>query len=184
MTELRPCPACKRHVAVREITCPFCAIALAPGRAQFVMPRGRITRAAIFSAALVACEGKQAETPKTTPAQTGSAAASDDLEKLLDGDQGVVQRGMPMVAAPADAAAMMIAATIDAGVPDAGIDQQALAERKRQQALAQRKRLLEERKRRELERQRIEQERLDRQMRDMHQHAKPYGAPPARKRVV
>jgi len=183
--ELVPCVRCHRHVRDREAVCPFCASALPVQVPQRAFPRGRLTRAAIFSAAaLVACESKQsspAPAPAPAPAR-GSQGSGDDLEKMLDVDQHVVDHPAPVDAAASADAATTIAAAVDAGVPaDAGIDQQALNRRKAEQELRRRR---EERDRQRM----LEQEReLDQQqkvMQTIHEQAKPYGAPPARRRVV
>jgi hypothetical protein len=174
--ELVPCNVCRRHVSVGETTCPFCAAAVPAQRARRFAPRGRITRAAVFSAALVGCESKQtAPTPVPAPQQQGS----DDLEKMLDGDHHVVDRPAPATDAAVAADATEIAAgAIDAGVPaDAGVDEKALAEKREKQRKAKERRLREERERKQLEDQVVRE-------RDWHNIAKPYGAPPARRRVV
>jgi hypothetical protein len=53
MIDLRPCPACQRHVTLAEPRCPFCAAALAP-EAPREIPRGRRSRAAVFATATLA----------------------------------------------------------------------------------------------------------------------------------
>ncbi|HEY5952292.1 MAG TPA: hypothetical protein VIV40_42635 [Kofleriaceae bacterium] len=175
-----PCPACKRHVATREITCPFCARAVSPVKPKHIVLVGKVTRAAIFSAALAACRSDDKPSPAPVPAQ-----GSDDLEKLLDHDGSEVAHPTPIDASvaqmPDDAAA--IAESVDAAVPDAGID---AAEQKRiaNQRIADKKRREAERTRREEERRRREQEELMRKMQDHRNINKPYGAPPARKRLV
>lgn len=61
---MRPCPACSRHV--REATCPFCGAAVAPAtRGVFAGP---ITRAAVFSA-LAGCWTGSAPAEQTTPVE-------------------------------------------------------------------------------------------------------------------
>lgn len=173
MTELAPCVACKRHFAIGEVTCPFCAAALPPRPAQRFVPRS-LARAAIFSAALAACSDPEPSTP--VPAKGSAASNADDLEKLLDNDGTTVQRPTPADAATPDAA--QVAAAVDAGVPDAGVDPQVLAAKKRE---AERRRR-ERQRQLELQRQQVnEQKQLQERM--MH-NAKPYGAPPARKRFV
>jgi len=154
MSELVPCPGCKRHVSTREVTCPFCARALSPSRAQRVVLIGRVSRAAVFSAALAACSDDKPK-PAPPPAQ-----GSDDLEKLLDHEPKQAEH--PDVPPPADAAEP-IAQTIDAGV-DAGLPPDAGVARKKK-------------KKQQIET--ITPPDLDR-----IQNAKPYGAPPARKRIV
>ena len=132
----------------------------------------------MFSAALVGCESTP-ETPKAAPAPQHEG--SDDLEKLLDGDHHVADRPAPPradAAVAADATAIAVT-TVDAGVPaDAGVDDKALAAKREKQRR-------EKREREKRERERIEKQ-LDVALPDpnLNIHAKPYGAPPARRRVV
>jgi len=172
MSELVPCPACMRHVTMHEIACPFCARALPAPRAQRAYVIGRVTRAAVFSAALAACSSDK---PKQEPPP---AKGSDDLEKLLDEKPEKVEH--PDVVPPADAAEAL-AQTVDAAVTsDAGVDVEA-----QKKKLAERKKLAEQKKReaerREAERLRAQEELL---RNDQIHNAKPYGAPPARRRIV
>lgn len=157
MSELAPCPGCRRHVTIDERTCPFCERPLPALRGQHVALVGRVSRAAVFSAALAACSGdKQPPAPAPPPPAQGS----DDLEQLLDNDGREVAQPDPPPA-PIDAAVEPIAdAAIDAGVPDAGV--------------------VKKKKVRTHEDREVKQQ-LD-QMR-IH-NAKPYGAPPARRRIV
>jgi hypothetical protein len=172
--ELVPCNVCRRHVSVGETTCPFCAAAVPAQRARRFAPRGRITRAAVFSAALVGCESKQ-EAPRPAPAP--QQQGSDDLEKMLDGDHHVADRPPATDAAIAADATELAAGAIDAGVlADAGLDEQALAEKRAKAAKAEKERL-----RREREKKLLETAVPDP---DYHNIPKPYGAPPARRRVV
>jgi hypothetical protein len=177
--ELVPCTVCRRHVSVAATACPFCAAAMPAQRARRFAPRGRITRAAVFSAALVGCETKQAApTPAPAPQQQGS----DDLEKLLDDDHHIADRPTPPPtdAAVAGDATQLATGAIDAGVPaDAGVDEAALAaKREKQQREKRRQREERERIQRELDAQKVLPDP------DLHINAKPYGAPPARRRVV
>ena len=167
MTALRPCVACKRHVRASATACPFCSAALPIGGARYTRP-GAFTRAAVFSAALAGCsDHKQPPAPSAGSAEQGS----DDLEKLLDYEPRTADHPVHDVA-PIDAA-VQIAEPVDAAVPvDAGVDQQALLKKKREQE-----------RRRRIEEQRRLQEQLQVQQLDQIQ-AKPYGAPPARRRVV
>jgi hypothetical protein len=170
MSALRPCIACKRHVRIAASSCPFCAAALPPGRAQYVRP-GAFTRAAVFSAALAGCsDHKQPPPPAPGSAQQGS----DDLENLLDQQPRTADHPTPDAGAiDADVA---VAATPDAAVAvDAGIDPQVLAAKKKVQ---------EERRRRLEAEKRLRDQLLREQQVDVREMAKPYGAPPARRRVV
>jgi hypothetical protein len=156
MSELVVCPGCRRHVTTREITCPFCACTLSPARAQRVVLVGRVSRAAVFSAALAACSDDK---PKSQPPPP--AHGSDDLEKLLD-DKPKVEHAD--IAPPIDAAVVVEpdAAIVDAAPPpDAGV--------------------VVKKKRRKQEQQQETVKQIDL---DRIQNAKPYGAPPARRRVV
>jgi hypothetical protein len=169
VTRLRPCVTCKRHVRAGASICPFCDASLPRGGDRYTTP-GAFTRAAVFSAALAGCSDH-----KQPPAPTqGSAAQSDeDLEKLLDYQPRTAEHPMHD-ATPVDAA-VQIAEPVDAAMPvDAGVDQQALKKKREQERL------------RRIEQQRREQEQLQQVEVREHDHinAKPYGAPPARRRVV
>lgn len=160
---LAPCPRCKRHVATSAPACPFCGAAIQHARPQHVTLVGRVSRAAVFSAALVACSNEKPAPAPAPPAAPGSG--SDDLEKLLDQDEGTVAH--PNAPAPADAAAVPDAAIADAGVPDAGTPDAGVVikkkKKKQQQQIEETVKTIE----------------IDRM-----QNAKPYGAPPMRRRVV
>jgi hypothetical protein len=189
---LRPCPGCRRHVAIGELACPFCAHALPAGAPP--PPRrvlGRVSRAAVFGAALAACDQPPAPStpPSTPPAPApGSAADLAELEQLLDGDPAGRSRpsATPVDAGSVDAAVLLLAAPDDAAMPDAAPSD---AERKRLAAEHERRRELSKRaheaarrmREEELRRQKEEEVRKQVEMRHM---PKPYGAPPARRRVV
>lgn len=80
---LQPCSSCRRHVADREHACPFCGAPLTTAPAPSA-PK-RLTRAAIFAStvlAVPACWSSSA--PKQTPidntsAGSGSGQAADDV---------------------------------------------------------------------------------------------------------
>ena len=60
MSDLAPCPACRRHVRIDEPACPFCSAAL-PAASPRTPGVGRFTRAAVFAGAIAgtaACGGK------------------------------------------------------------------------------------------------------------------------------
>ena len=157
---LRPCGKCRCHVRVSEVACPFCGAELAGAPPRAVTVVGRVTRAAIFSAALAGCTNDK---PKPTPAPA-PAQGSDDLEKLLDHDGSEVVH--PEAPPPIDASiATTDAAPIDAGVPtpDAGVVRKKRHKQQQQQ-----------------QEQTIEQVKQI----DQRHMAKPYGAPPARRRIV
>jgi hypothetical protein len=173
ITAMTPCPGCSRHVRDGELACPFCGGPVAPPRSRANIV-GRVTRAAVFSAALVACGGKKDE---AKPAPHGSAEHLDqDFNQLLGSAEGSAPAGSaegsaPVApAAPADAAVAGDAPlAIDAGLSD--------EERTRELQRAQ-----EEQQRRRQHEQQQKQIQIQRQ--DWHNVAKPYGAPPARRRVV
>ena len=153
MSELVVCPACNRHVRAHEAACPFCSRALPRLRPQRIALVGRVSRAAVFSAALVACADKK---PAAPPAQ-----GSDDLEKMLDDKPKVEHSDTP---APIDAAVVVEpdASIADAGV-DAGVPPDAGVVRKTKKVQT-------------IERVKPPDDRII--------NAKPYGAPPARRRIV
>lgn len=51
---LRPCGSCRRHVHASEASCPFCRAELAPVAPRFATIGGRLGRAAIFAGATLA----------------------------------------------------------------------------------------------------------------------------------
>jgi len=51
---LRPCEQCRRHVTVSESRCPFCGDVLALDGPGLVVPLGRLSRAAVFAGATLA----------------------------------------------------------------------------------------------------------------------------------
>ena len=57
MVDLRPCPDCRRHVAATEASCPFCGTTLSLAGPAPELPRGRLTRAAVFAAGALAVAG-------------------------------------------------------------------------------------------------------------------------------
>jgi hypothetical protein len=87
MSDLEPCPACRRHVRVDESACPFCGGAL-EASAPRSLAAGRLTRAAVFAGAALAgatgCGGKQ----KTDPNGNGV------------GNEVVVDAGVEQAAPP------------------------------------------------------------------------------------
>lgn len=158
MNELAVCPQCKRHVRVATASCPFCATALSGLRARNVIPRA-FTRAAIFSAALAGCGEHKKPPAPTAGSAIGSAAApvAADAEPGPGSDTGSNAGSAVNAFAAADAGAV-----VDGGTPDAG------------RGSADAKKLKEER---DTLRKKIREDRL-------RQMAKPYGAPPARRRIV
>jgi hypothetical protein len=62
MSCLAPCPACNRHVATDETTCPFCSAALPDSiRCQPRQRlRGRLSRAGLLAAGAVLMSGAEA----------------------------------------------------------------------------------------------------------------------------
>jgi hypothetical protein len=67
MSDLEPCPACRRHVRTDETACPFCEAALG-GAASRRLSTTRVARAVVFAGAALAtaaagCGGKQKQVP-------------------------------------------------------------------------------------------------------------------------
>ena len=172
---MTPCSACARHVKHDETACPFCGTPFTAPAPRNLRVVGRVTRAAVFSAALVACSKHEEPKPKA-----GSAEHLDqDFNQLL----GSAEPGSAAVAASADAA---VAVAPDAGTDAALTDeertrqlQHAQDQQREEKQREQRQR--EQRAQDELRRREIEQQQLRQQQ---HYNAKPYGAPPARRRVV
>ncbi|HEY7374716.1 MAG TPA: hypothetical protein VIF57_21305 [Polyangia bacterium] len=90
MACLAPCPACQRHIASSETTCPFCAAALPesfrcqPARA---LPPGRLSRAAMVAAGAalvsVSCGATAVEYGVGVISDAGATSAVDGSD---DGD--------------------------------------------------------------------------------------------------
>lgn len=158
MSELAVCPQCKRHVRVVAAQCPFCATALVGLRARNVIPRA-FTRAAIFSAALAGCHDHKKAPEPTAGSAIGSAPApvAADAAAGPGSDTSGSNAGSPVNAF----------ATADAGPADAGVATDA---------------------RPPIDPKVLKQERdeLRKKIREEHlkQMNKPYGAPPARRRIV
>jgi hypothetical protein len=100
MTDLEPCPSCRRHVRIDETACPFCATALTAGEPR-TLKRGRFSRAAVFAgAALVStaagCGGKS-KTPETGGGDVENAAIDAG-----PGEAPVVPDAEPAVEPPDD----------------------------------------------------------------------------------
>jgi hypothetical protein len=95
--QLRPCLACKRHVAVDAASCPFCAASLATA-ADVIEPPGRLSRAAVFAAgmAAIAATGSACWTNKSEPTHVQQQTTT------IAPDAAVTQ--MPDAAVPPDAA--------------------------------------------------------------------------------
>ena len=87
MSCLAPCPACNRHVATDQTTCPFCSVALPDSiRCQeHKRPHGRLSRAAMLAAgaALISVEAGcsvavyGAPNPYDAGVDTGTDTGSD-----------------------------------------------------------------------------------------------------------
>jgi hypothetical protein len=154
---LRPCPRCHRHVDGTEASCPFCTALLPAAAESRPVLRGRVSRAIVFGAALAsgACKDK----PKIEPApvtSTGSAAA--DAATAVVASDAADRAGTDPV--------------IDAGVADAAVADAATTPAD-----------AATRERKKLDKQEYLEERL-RRLRERNALPKPYGAPPARRRVV
>ena len=77
MSELSPGPSCNRHVRVADPVCPFCAAAL-PARAAAAgraLPRGRLSRAAIFAAGATLAGMAACTDTSNNPADGGAGGA-------------------------------------------------------------------------------------------------------------
>ena len=179
---MTPCPECARHVRDEDAACPFCGAAIVAAPRPRVQLVGRVTRAAVFSAALVACGGKKDEAKPAPPA--GSAEHLDqDFNQLLGSAEGSAQ--------PHAAEGSALPGALDAGLAAVATDAQValdagLSDEERTRQLQHEQERVEQQRR-----QRVEQEQRQRmldeqrvQQRDWHNVAKPYGAPPARRRIV
>jgi hypothetical protein len=79
MVELQPCLGCRRHVAVTETACPFCGAAQSAAPAKD-LPRGRLSRAAVFAVgalAVAGCGGKTKPDNNINPPATADASPAE-----------------------------------------------------------------------------------------------------------
>jgi hypothetical protein len=90
MTDLAPCPSCRRHVRIDERACPFCAAALPELAPRTIARGGRLSRAAVFAGASLltaACGGKaQPADPVVgnTAVDAGADQVAPDAEPYVD----------------------------------------------------------------------------------------------------
>jgi hypothetical protein len=159
MSHLRSCTSCNRHVLSTDVACPFCAAALdIDARAPAALPR--LGRAALiaFAASAVACGGESRPVPTeptTTSTASASAAPTTDLGTAPSASAAATATATATATASAVASA---AAPADAGaVKDAGAAKDAGKPKTAVTATA---------------------------TATVHNMAKPYGAPPARDRIV
>jgi hypothetical protein len=104
MTQLEPCPDCRRHVRIDETACPFCArpLAFAP-RARPVLPRAPIGRAALFAFGALAAPacGNDESRPDASAAADAPAAvdAARPDAAVVDADLEPDAEGVPIYGA-------------------------------------------------------------------------------------
>jgi hypothetical protein len=106
-SHLRPCPACSRHVRVKEGACPFCGVSLEPSFSAApapLPPSRRLSRAALIALGA----GSLALAPGCGESSTAMYGAPG-IEMVDAGDAGGQEAGtapgMPAYgASPADAA--------------------------------------------------------------------------------
>jgi hypothetical protein len=101
MSQLLPCPGCRRHVRASEARCPFCGeiIMRMQGARAVPEPQKRLTRAGVFlfasTLAVTGCGGKSDE-PGTTPGVDSATDGTTDGVTTDTGGPG------PMYGAPTD----------------------------------------------------------------------------------
>jgi hypothetical protein len=97
MSELRPCPQCRRHTRVDEMACPFCATSLRESGAP-TLPVGRFARAAVFAGAMVAsaCGGAQKVDEQAQGPPPGSEADAGAPDAAQPPVQVVPDHDVPM----------------------------------------------------------------------------------------
>jgi hypothetical protein len=96
-----PCARCRRHVAALEDACPFCGTSRTPIRRALVVKPGRLSRAAVF-AGLAACyTSGPPPAPPRSPPPDGSGATTENQRwvrgSALQGKLTNVRTGAPLV---------------------------------------------------------------------------------------
>jgi hypothetical protein len=76
VSELRPCPACRRHCR-DDAACPFCGASLAPAQARTAIASSRLSRAAIFAGAAFVAPACSPSSHPASPPSTPSNSASE-----------------------------------------------------------------------------------------------------------
>jgi uncharacterized membrane protein YgcG len=110
MIDLTPCSACSRHVRVDAQACPFCGSAIA-ALAPRAVPRGRLTRAAVFVAGTAlagasGCGGSESaedgqDYDTTGGGDTGGGSSGGGGDSYNDDDDADHDVAMPYGAPPA-----------------------------------------------------------------------------------
>jgi hypothetical protein len=96
-----PCVGCRRHVAALEDACPFCGTSRAPTRRALIMKPGRLSRAAVF-AGLAACyTSASPPAPPESPPPSGSGTPTEQQHWIhgsaLRGKLTHARTGAPLV---------------------------------------------------------------------------------------
>jgi hypothetical protein len=153
---LQPCVACGRHVRVEDAACPFCGAPVDEAEPRPSL-RGRVSRAAVFAAASLAACGSHDAKPAEGSADNVMVSGYGAAPVPLD------KRDAAVADAPAAVAidAAPVAAPVDAPVDAAPIDAAPIDAAPRRDAGA-----------------------AHPDAGPIHHIAKPYGAPPARRRIV
>ena len=113
MSELQPCEACRRHIRITEQACPFCAEQVAR-RSPLGSARSVILASALAGASALGCSDERPATKAPPPVDEPVA-----VEKPVEDDPLVAMPyGAPPPPVIADAAPVADAAP-DAGAPDA-----------------------------------------------------------------
>lgn len=182
---LRPCSGCRRHVSDRDVVCPFCDAALASARPH-LRAFGRLSRAAVFATA-VGCH--KSAPPPTQPSPTEQrpfAVAPADATASVRGvvtSGGAPVSGITVTLAPLGAPVRRQTRTdaqgvyVFEGVPEGRYRVSPETNRRRPSPSADLDLTANARLEQNFEIPVAEPV-------DHHHEAKPYGAPPARRRVV
>ena len=94
---LRPCPGCRRHVG-DEVACPFCGIALPAAPAARALAAGRFSRAAVFAGATLVgsgagCWTNSSERETTTTVEHHDEGSAVEQHHVKDIVQPVAKGG-------------------------------------------------------------------------------------------
>lgn len=87
---LIPCPACGRHVRVRDEVCPFCATSATGFAGSLALPS-----AAVVVFALAGCAGAAADPPGVDAGPPPIVDAGDAGDAGIDAGSGVAMYGAP-----------------------------------------------------------------------------------------
>ncbi len=111
---LVPCAACRRHFDVRASACPFCATARASDAVTFVTRAGRLSRAAVFVGAAACYTSTNAPPPSTVTPTPASSTPDTGAQARWDAEPPGTPPNPAYAPAPRPDRATLLIRVVDA----------------------------------------------------------------------